>query len=87
MYTYVMLIWLNNVYWMLALAQQKHWMIEALPRKISIPSTFPPSFQCYFENPASIIACFPLFHNPFFTLNFIKFQLTPLQLGICGFVG
>ena len=89
MYTHVMLIWLINVYWMLPLAWQKHWMIEALPSKISIPSTFPfpPSLQCYFENPASIIACFPLFHTPFFISNFIKFQLTPLQLGICGFVG
>ena len=35
----------------------------------------------------NFIACFPLFHTPFFISNFIKFQLTPLQLGICGFVG
>ena len=40
-YTHVMLIWLINVYWMLPLALQKHWIIEALPSKISIPSTFP----------------------------------------------
>ena len=63
-------------------------MIEALPGKISIPSTFPfpPSLQCYFENPASIIDFFLLFQTPFFISNFIKFQLTPLQLGICSFV-
>ena len=51
---------------------------------------FPPSFhslpfpwrdQCYFKNPASINACFPLFHTPFFISNFIKFELTPFQLG------
>ena len=67
MYTHVMLIWLTNVYWMLPLAWEKHWIIEAFPSKISIPSTFPfPPSQCYFENPASINACFPLFHTPFF---------------------
>ena len=69
----------NNVYWMLPSAWQKHWTIEALPSKIAIPS-----LQCYFENPASVIACFPLFQNPFFIWNFIKLQLTPLQLGFCG---
>ena len=77
-------------YWMLPLAWQKHWMIEALPpSKMSIPSIlpFPPSLQSYFENPASIIACFPLFHTPFFISNFMKFQLTSLQVGICGYVG
>ena len=58
----------NKVYWMLPSAWEKHWMIEALPSKISFPSTFPfsPSLQCYFENPASIFACFPLF-----TLRFL----------------
>ena len=67
----------------------QHRMIEALPSKISIPSTFafPPSLQRYFENPASIIACFLLLHTPFFISTFLKFQPTPLQLGICGFVG
>ena len=80
MYTHVMLIWLTNVYWMLPLEWQKHWMIEAFPNKISIPS-LP---QRYFKNPASIIACFLLFHNPFFISNFIKFLLTQFQLGFCG---
>ena len=80
---------LINVYWMLPLTWQKHWMIEALLSKIAIPFTFlfPPSLQCYFENPASFIARFSLFYTPFFVSNFIKFQLTPLQLGICGFAG
>ena len=84
--THVMLIWLINVYWMLPVAWQKYWIIEALPRKISIPSTFPfsPSRQCYFENPASINGCFPFFHTPFFISNFVKFQVTPLQLAFCG---
>ena len=36
MYTHVMLIWLINAYWMLPLAWQKHWVIEALPSKIYI---------------------------------------------------
>ena len=49
MYTHVMLIWLINVYLVLPLAWQKHWMIEVLLRKISMPSTFPfpPSLRCY----------------------------------------
>ena len=38
-YTHVMLILLINVYWMLPLALQKHWIIEALPSKISIPAS------------------------------------------------
>ena len=69
-----MLIWLINVYVMLFLAWQKYWMIEALPSKISIPSTFsfPPSLQRYFENTASIIACFPLYHTPFFYFKLYK---------------
>ena len=53
---------------------------------LSIPS-LRPSLQCYFENPASIITCFLLFHTPFFISYFIKFQLIPLQLGICNFAG
>ena len=43
-----------------------------------------PTFQCYLENSASLNACFPLFHTLFFILHLIKFQLTPLQLGLCG---
>ena len=89
MYTHVMLIWLN-VYWMLSLVWQRHQISDSLPSKISIPSTFPfpLSLQCYFENPASVIACFPFFHT-FFTSNFIKFQLdsTPIgNLWLCGLI-
>ena len=87
MYTHIMLIWQIYVYWMLPLAWQKYWMIEALPSKISIPSTFPlfpPPFQCYSKNPASIITCFSLFRTPVFISNIIKFQLTPIQLRFCG---
>ena len=74
MYTHVMLIWLINVYWMLSLAWQKHWMIEALRNKISIPSTIPfrPSLQCYFENAASIIACFPFFSHSLLYIKIYK---------------
>ena len=36
------------------------------------------------ENSACLSARFPLFHSPFFISNVIKFQLTPLQLGLCG---
>ena len=83
--THVMLNWLINVYWIWPLAWQKYWIIEALPRKISIPSTFPffPSLQCSFENPASANA-FPLFQTLFFISSFVKFQLTPLQFGFRG---
>ena len=31
---------------------------------LSVPS-FPPSHQCHSENPASNVACFSFFHNPF----------------------
>ena len=60
MYTSVMLIWLIDVYWMLPVAWQNHWMIEALPSKISIPFTFPfpPSLQCYFENLILLVLLF-----------------------------
>ena len=66
MYTHVMLIWLN-VYWMLPWAWQKHRIIESLPSKISIPSTFPfpPSLQCYFENLLLLLLVFLFFTLPF----------------------
>ena len=85
MYTHVMLIWLINVYWMLLLAWQKHWIIEALPSKISIPYTFPfsLSLQCYFENPTSINACFPFFHTSFY----YKISTDPTPIGISWLVG
>ena len=51
-----------------------------------------PSFQCYFESPATINACFPLFHTLFFIpffihhflFNFVKFQLIPVKLRFRG---
>ena len=69
---------------MLPLAWQKHWIIEALPSKIFIPSLFPfpPSLQCYFENPASINACFPLFHTPFFCK--VSVNSTPIGILLSG---
>ena len=50
MYTHVVLFWLINVYWMLLLAWEKHWTIEAFPSKISIPSLPPMLFwkPCYY---------------------------------------
>ena len=68
---------------MLSLAWQKHEMVKTLPSKISILSTF----QCYLENPASLNACFPLFHSTFSIQNFKRFQLTPLQLVFRGLWG
>ena len=71
MYTHVMLIWLINIYWMLPLAWQKHWMIEALPSKISIPS-----FQCYSTH--------SLFY---FKLYKISTDSTPIRnLWLCGLI-
>ena len=52
---------LINVYWMLSLAWQKHWMVKVLHSQISIL----PNFQLNLENLASLNACFPLFHAPF----------------------
>ena len=46
--------------------------------------SLPPVLFVILLNSAFIIACFPLFHTPFFISHFIKFQLTPLQLGFCG---
>ena len=61
-------------------AWKKHWMTEWMETK----QNFNPLPPMLFENSASIIACFPLFHTPFFISHFIKVQLTPLQLGFCG---
>ena len=90
MYTHVMLIWLINVYWMLPLAWQKYWMIEALLSKISIPSTFPfpPSLWCYFKNPASIIVLSSFSHSLFyFRLYKISNDSAPFgNLWLCGLI-
>ena len=75
-----MLILVNQCLLDVALARQKHLMVKALRSKISIPSTF----QCYLENPASLNACFPHFHTPFFISNFMKFQVAPFQLDYHG---
>ena len=51
---------------------------------LSIPS-LPPML---FWKPSSIVACFLVFHAPFFISNFIKFQLTPsTPIGILWLVG
>ena len=63
--------------WIVPLTWQKHWMVKALPNKISILSTF----QCYVKKATSLNACFLLFNTTFLISNFIKFQQKPLQLG------
>ena len=55
-------------------------VVKFIPSNISII----PTFRCYLENSASLNAYLPLFHTPFFISNLIKFQLTPLQFGLCG---
>ena len=57
----------NQCYWPLPFSWQKHWMIEALSSKTSIPSTFSflPSLQCYFKNPALLLLVFLFFTLPF----------------------
>ena len=48
-------------------------MVKFLPRILLL---FPP-FDAIWKNSASLNACFPLFHTPFFISNLIEFQLTP----------
>ena len=57
----------NRFYWMWLSAWQKHWMIEALPSKISISSTFPfpPYLQCYFKTLVLLLLVFLFFKLPF----------------------
>ena len=58
-------------------------MTKALNNESSPKQSFH-SLHQNFQNPASIIACFRLFHTTFFISTFIKFQLTSLQLGSYG---
>ena len=67
---------------MLPLASQKHWMVKILASTISIL----PTFQCYLENFASINACFPLFHSPFFYFKIYAISTNPTAVGISLFV-
>ena len=48
-------------------------MVKVLRSKISIL----PIFQCYLENLASLNACFPLFHTPFFYFKLYKISIDP----------
>ena len=85
MYTHVMLIWLINVYWMLPLAWQKHWMIEALPRKISIPSLLP----MIFRKPCFYYCLFSSFSDSLFYFKLYKISTdsTPIgNLWLCGLI-
>ena len=83
MYSHVLLIWLINVYWMLSLSWPKHWMIEVLPSKISIP--FFPSVL--FQKHCFYYCLFSSFsHSPFyFKLYKISTDCTPI--GILWLVG
>ena len=61
-------------------------MTKALNNQSSPKQNFhslPHSLQCYFENPASINACFPLFHTPFF----YKISTHPTPIEIWWLVG
>ena len=73
-YTHVILI-LIDVYWMLSLALQKHWMVNVLPRKIFILLTF----NAIWKTLLLWMLVFLLFTLLFFISNFlnIKFLLTP----------
>ena len=85
MYIHVMLIWLINVYWMLPLAWQKHWMIEALPSKISIPS-LPPML---FRKPCFYYCLFSSFSHSLFYFKLYKISTdsTPIgNLWLCGLI-
>ena len=80
MYAHVMLILINRCLLNVAFS-----ITKALNGHISLKQFFIiPTFQCYLENTASLNACFPLFHTPFFISSLIKFQLTQLQLELCG---
>ena len=79
MYTHAMLILINRRLLNVAFSMTKTLNSQRSPKQNLIF----PAFQCYLENPASLNACFSLFHTPFFISNF-KFHLTPLQLLFCG---
>ena len=72
--TYVMLILINQYFLNNAFRMTKTLNVQNYPKQIFIP----PTIQCYLENPVSLNACFPLFRAPCFTLNFMKFHVTPL---------
>ena len=66
MYGYIILI---SICWGLSAVWKKHWMVKVPPSKIPNPLH---TFQYYLENPAWIIACFPLYSFLFIS-NFINF--------------
>ena len=88
MYTYVMLIWLTNVCWVLPLAWQKHCLIEALPSKISIPSTFrfspsiPPSNAI--KKTLLLLLLVSLFFSLPFYFKLYKISTEFVALWLCG---
>ena len=64
MYIHVMLIWINKRLLDVVFSMTKalNGSPKILPSKISVL----PTFQCYLENSASLNACFPFSHTPFF---------------------
>ena len=58
-------------------------MVKAINGQ-STSKQIPSTFQYYLKKPASSHSCFLLLHTPFFILNLIKFQMTPLHLEFCG---
>ena len=80
MYAHVMLILINRCLLNVVFSITKALNGQISPKQIFVI----PIFQCYLENTASLNACFPLFHTPFFISSLIKFQVTRLQLGLRG---
>ena len=90
MYTIVMLIWLTNVHRMLPLAWIKHWLIEALPSKISIPSTFPFPLSLppmLFRKPCFYYFLFFSFSHSLFCFKLYKISNDSTPVGILWLVG
>ena len=70
MYTHVMLILINQCLLNVAFSKEKALNGQSTAKNVSIPSTF----LCYLENPASLNACFLLFHTPFLFQTLLNFN-------------
>ena len=70
MYTHVMLILINQCLLNVAFSTTKALNSQSTLKKNFILSIF----QCYLENPASLNACFLLFHGPFLFQTLLNFN-------------
>ena len=67
----------------------QHWMIEALPRKISIPFTFPFPLSFLFQKPCFYYCLFFSFSHSLFYFKLYKISTdsTPIgNLWLCGLI-